>query len=147
MGEKEFTEKIVQVNRVSKKTKGGNKIGFSILVVIGDKKGRVGAGLGKAADVVSSIKKAVAYAKKHMITVPLKDQRTLPHQLTFKYGAARLILKPAPVGSGIIAGGAVRIVMEVAGVKDVVGKMVGSRNKITNVYATLAALSSLHKSN
>lgn len=137
----EFEEKVIQVNRVSKKTKGGNKIGFSVLVVIGDKKGRVGVGLGKAMEVISSIRKAISYAKKHMITVPMKDERTLPHEIKVKFKAAKILLKPAPKGSGIIAGGAIRSVLEAAGVKDAVGKILGTNNKITNVYATMEALS------
>src|SRR3990172_3981877 len=107
----EFEEKVVQVNRVSKKTKGGNKIGFSVLVVVGDKNGKVGVGLGKGPDVLSSIKKAVRRAKKKMITLPLV-KGTLPFPIQFKRGAARLILKPAPEGTGVIAGGAVRAVVE-----------------------------------
>src|SRR3989344_6066291 len=109
--EKEFEEKVVQVNRVSKKTKGGNKIGFSVIVVLGDKKGRVGVGLGKAPDVASSIAKASAYAKKHLITVPIRGT-TIPHEIFVKLGAAKVLLKPAPPGTGVIAGGAVRAVVE-----------------------------------
>jgi small subunit ribosomal protein S5 len=143
--DKEFEDRVVQVNRVSKKTSGGNKIGFSILVVLGDRKGRVGAGLGKAGDVLSGIRKGSAYAKKHMVTVPLHEDRTIPHRIELKYGAAKILLKPAPRGSGIIAGGAVRVILELSGLKDVVGKMLGTNNKITNVYATLEALKKLRK--
>jgi len=142
-GDQTFQDRVIQVNRTSKKTSGGNKIGFSVLIVVGDRLGRVGAGLGKAADVMSAVRKASSYAKKHMVEVPLFEDRTIPHRLEIKYGAAFILLKPAPKGSGIIAGGAVRTVLELAGVKDVVGKMLGSRNKITNVYATLLALEKL----
>ena len=121
----EFEEKVVQVNRVSKKTKGGNKIGFSVLVVIGDKKGKVGVGLGGAPDVSSAVKKAVSYAKKHMIIVPMKD-RTIPHEVRIKRGAAIIMIKPAPPGTGVIAGGAVRAVVEAAGIRDIVSKILGS---------------------
>lgn len=145
MEEREFKEKIIQVNRVSKKTKGGNKISFSVLVVVGDKKGRVGVGLGKAWQVVQAIKKGLVYAKKHLITFPLKDKRTIAHEVRVKYKAAKIVLKPAPEGSGIIAGGAVRSVLEVSSIKDVVGKILGTRNKITNVYATIEALKKLRK--
>lgn len=145
MQPKEFEERVIQVNRVSKKTKGGNKIGFSVLVVIGDKKGKVGVGLGKALEVISGIRKAVSYAKKHMYKVPLKDERTISHEVYIKFEAAKILLKPAPKGSGIIAGGAVRTVLEVAGIKDVVGKILGTNNKITNVYATMKALEKLRK--
>lgn len=138
----EFDEKVVQVNRVSKKTKGGNKIGFSVLVVVGDKKGRVGVGLGGAPDVSSSVKKAVVYAKKHMITVPMHN-KTIPHEVRVKRGAAIVLIKPAPPGTGVIAGGAVRSVMEAAGVKDVVSKILGSKNQASNVYATMEALKKL----
>src|SRR6266702_5462008 len=103
----EFEEKIVQINRVSKKTKGGNKVGFSALTVVGDKKGKVGVGLGKAPDVSNAIRKGMAYAKKHMILVPLVDG-TIPFRIDVKIGAAKIMLKPAPRGSGVIACGAVR---------------------------------------
>ncbi len=136
---KEFDEKVIQVNRVSKKTKGGNQIGFSVLMVIGDKKGRVGVGLGKAPDVLSSIKKGVTRAKKNLFTVPMKGS-TIPHDIIVKFGAAKVLLKPAPEGSGVIAGGAVRSVMEAAGVKNVSSKVLGTRNKASNVYATIKAL-------
>src|ERR1700733_6027509 len=103
----EFEEKVVQVNRVSKKTKGGNKVGFSALTVVGDKKGKVGVGLGKAPDVSSAIRKGMSQAKKHLIEIPLVDG-TIPFRIDIKLGAAKIMLKPAPPGSGIIAGGAVR---------------------------------------
>jgi len=135
----EFEEKIVQVNRVSKKTKGGNKIGFSVLAVVGDRKGRVGVGLGGAPDVSSSVKKAVNYAKKHMITVPMKGT-TIPFEMYVKLGAAKILLKPAPPGTGVIAGGAVRAVVEAAGIKDIVSKILGTKNQASNVYATIETL-------
>ncbi len=138
----EFEEKVVQVNRVSKKTKGGNKIGFSVLVVVGDKKGRVGVGLGGAPDVSSSVKKAVIYAKKHLITVPMRG-KTIPHEVRVKRGAAMILIKPAPPGTGVIAGGAVRAVVEAAGIRDVVSKILGSKNQASNVYATIEALKQL----
>lgn len=140
--EKEFEEKIVQVNRVSKKTKGGNKIGFSVLAVVGDRKGRVGVGLGKAADVASAIKKGVSVAKKHFIKVPI-IRGTIPFAVTVKLGAAQVLLKPAPVGSGVIAGGAVRSVVEAAGIQNISSKVLGTKNQASNVYATIKALNSL----
>ncbi|KKS80607.1 MAG: 30S ribosomal protein S5 [Candidatus Beckwithbacteria bacterium GW2011_GWA2_43_10] len=136
---KEFEEKIIQINRVSKKTKGGNQIGFSVLMVVGDKKGRVGVGLGKAPDVLSGIKKASRRARKNLFKVALKGT-TIPHDIQVKFSAARILLKPAPPGSGIIAGGAVRAVMEAAGINDVSSKVLGTRNKASNVYATIKAL-------
>lgn len=138
----EFEEKVVQVNRVSKKTKGGNKVGFSVLVVVGDKKGRVGAGLGGAPDVSAAVKKAVLYARKHLVTVPM-NKTTIPHVVFVKLGAARIMLKPAPPGTGVIAGGPVRAVVEVAGIRDIVSKILGTSNKASNVYATMEALKQL----
>lgn len=140
----EFYEKVVSVNRVSKKTQGGNKRGLSVVVVVGDRKGKVGVGLGKASDVQSAVRKATTYAKKHLITVPLKDSRTIPHNVTIKVGAAKILLKSAPEGTGVIAGGAVRVVVEAAGIRDIVSKILGTSNQASNVYATLAALSTLH---
>ncbi len=139
---KEFEEKVVQINRVSKKTKGGNRIGFSVLMVVGDKKGRVGVGLGKAPDVASAIQKALSYAKKHLIIVPMRGT-TIPHEVYIKLGAAKVLIKPAPPGTGVIAGGAVRAVVEAAGIRDIVSKRLGSKNQASNVYATLAALQKL----
>lgn len=140
--EKEFEEKIVQVNRVSKKTAGGNKIGFSVLVVVGDRGGRVGVGLGKAPGVQDAIKKGAAYAKKHLLTVPLVET-TIPHEVFVKCGAAKVLLKPAAKGTGVIAGGAVRAVVEAAGIKDILSKVLGTSNQASNVYATLEALREL----
>ena len=142
----EYYEKVVQVNRVSKKTKGGDKRSLSVLVVVGDRKGKVGVGLGKAADVQSAVRKATTYAKKHMISVPLKDGRTILHQVNVKLGAALILLKPAPKGTGVIAGGPVRVVVEAAGIHDVVSKILGTNNKASNVYATLHALKELTNS-
>jgi small subunit ribosomal protein S5 len=108
--------------------------------VVGDRKGRVGVGLGKAADVQSAVRKGTLYAKKHLITVPMKADRTIPHEMYLKYGAAKLIMKPAPEGTGVIAGGPVRVVVEAAGIKDIVTKLLGTKNKASNVYVTLEAL-------
>ena len=135
----EFEEKIVQVNRVSKKTKGGNKIGFSVLAVVGDKKGKVGVGLGKAPDVSSAIKKGVTVAKKHLVEVPIING-TIPFEFKIKLGAARILLKPAPPGSGVIAGGAVRSVVAAAGIQNISSKVLGTKNQASNVYATIEAL-------
>lgn len=140
----EFFERVVQVNRVSKKTKGGDKRSLSVLVVVGDKKGKVGVGLGKAVEVQAAVRKATSYAKKHLIEVPLKG-RTIPHPITVKNGAAKVLLKPAPIGTGVIAGGAVRVVVEAAGIHDVVSKIMGTKNQASNVYATLQALGKLRR--
>lgn len=138
----DYSEKVIQVNRVSKKTAGGNKIGFSVLIVVGDKKGKVGVGLGKAADVSSAVRKGSAYARKHMISVPMV-KTTIPHEIRIKMGAAKILLKPAPAGTGIRAGGAVRAVVEAAGIRDIVSKILGTDNKASNVYATFEALTKL----
>ena len=138
-GEREFEEKIVQVNRVSKKTAGGNKIGFSVLVVVGDRNGRVGVGLGKAPSVQDAIRKGSTYAKKHLITVPMVET-TIPHEVYVKRGAAKVLIKPASKGTGVIAGGAVRAVVEAAGIRDILSKVLGTSNQASNVYATMEAL-------
>ena len=137
--DKEFAEKVIQVSRVSKKTKGGNKIGFSVLMVVGDRKGKVGVGLSKGTDVRSAIRKSIEGAKRKMIVVPLVGT-TIPYSVYEKFSAAKILLKPAPPGSGIIAGGPMRVVLEAAGIRDAVGKILGTKNKISNVYATLKAL-------
>lgn len=136
---KEFGETVVQINRISKKTKGGNQVRFSALVVVGDKKGRVGVGLAKATDVRNAIRKSIEAAKRKLIVVPMAGT-TIPYSIRNKFSAAEIILKPAPPGSGIIAGGAMRVVLEAAGIRDAVGKILGTKNKISNVYATLTAL-------
>ena len=136
---KEFDEKVIQISRVSKKTKGGNQIGFSALVVVGDRKGKVGVGLGKAGDVLSAIQKGVKKAKQKMIVVPL-DGTTIPFSVTVKRGAGKVMLKPASKGTGVIAGGPVRAVVEVAGIRDVVAKIMGSDNQASSVHATFKAL-------
>lgn len=138
----DYEEKIVHIRRVSKKTTGGNKMGFTALVVVGDRKGKVGVGLGKAPDVSSAIRKGSTYAKKHLITVPLVNG-TIPHEIYIKEGAAKILLKPAPAGSGVIAGGAVRSVVEAAGVLNISSKVLGTNNKASNVQATLLGLSRL----
>ena len=137
-----FEEQIVQVHRVSKKTKGGNKIGFSVLMVVGNKNGKVGVGLGKAGDVASSIRKGVTLAKKHVIEIPIV-KGTIPFEFYIKLGAAKVLLKPAPEGSGVIAGGAVRSVVSLAGIENISSKVLGTNNQASNVYATIEALKRL----
>lgn len=138
----EFTETVIEINRISKKTKGGNQIRFSALVVVGDKKGKVGVGLGKAPNVVSGIRKAITQARKNMINIPLRGH-TIPYEIRIKYGASKLMLKPARPGSGVVAGGPLRAVFESAGVNDIVAKILGSNNKTTNLYAVIRALQQL----
>lgn len=139
---KEFEETVVQINRISKKTKGGNQIRFSALVVVGNKKGKVGIGLAKATDVRGAIKKSIEAAKRRLVTVALNGT-TVPYSVREKFSAAEVLVKPAPAGSGIIAGGPMRVVMEAVGIRDVVGKILGTKNKISNVYATLQALETI----
>ena len=138
----EYSETVIEIKRISKKTKGGNSIRFSALVVVGDKKGKVGVGLAKAGDVSSAIRKSLEGAKRRMIDIPLKGT-TVPYSVEEKFSAARVILKPAPTGSGIIAGGPMRVVLNAAGVRDAVGKILGTKNKASNVYATLKALGTI----
>jgi small subunit ribosomal protein S5 len=140
----EFEEKVIQVSRVSKKTKGGNKMGFSVLMVVGDKKGRVGVGLGKAKDVQAAVKKGIKKAKKRLIMVPMNGT-TIPFRIQVKNGAGVVMLKPAPKGSGVIAGGPVRAVVEAAGIRDISSKILGSSNQASSVYATFEALKEIEK--
>jgi len=137
-----LTEKLVNINRVAKVVKRGRQLRFSALVVVGDGAGYVGAGLGKARAVPTAISKASVVARRNLIKVPLVDN-TIPHEITSTFGAAKVMLKPASSGTGIIAGGGVRATLEVAGVKDVITKSLGSSNPINVVKATVLALSQL----
>ncbi|MBQ4342522.1 MAG: 30S ribosomal protein S5 [Erysipelotrichaceae bacterium] len=142
--EKEFEERVVVINRVSKTVKGGRRMRFSALVVVGDKKGRVGFGTGKANEVPDAIKKALEDAKKNVFRVPLVNNgTTIPHEVTGVYGAGEVFLRPATEGTGVIAGGPVRAVLELAGITDVLSKCIGSRTPINAVRATITALKSL----
>ena len=140
----ELTDKLVGINRVAKVVKGGRRFGFAALVVVGDMRGRVGFGTGKAKEVPEAIKKATDDAKKKMIRVPLKEGRTLHHDMKGHYGAGRVVLRSAPPGTGIIAGGPMRAVFETLGVQDVVAKSVGTSNPHNMIKATFEAFSSMN---
>ncbi|TMV88696.1 30S ribosomal protein S5 [Thioclava sp. BHET1] len=136
----EFADRLVAINRVSKTVKGGKRFGFAALVVVGDQRGSVGFGKGKAKEVPEAIRKATESAKRNMMRVPLRDGRTLHHDIEGRHGAGKVVMRTAPAGTGIIAGGPMRAVFEMLGVQDVVAKSIGSQNPYNMIRATLDAL-------
>jgi small subunit ribosomal protein S5 len=142
--DKQFEERVLLIRRVTKKTTGGNAVSFSALVVIGDKKGHVGVGLGNSKEVPSAIQKAITSANKNMITVPVVNT-TLPHMIQVKFKAANVLLKPAPLGTGLKVGSVTRAILELSGIENASGKIIRSRNQIVNAYAIIKALKKLKK--
>ncbi len=142
--ETKFEEKVLHIRRVSKKIPGGNYVTFSALVAVGNKKGRVGIGLGRGLEVPIAIQKGINYAKKHLIEVPIY-KKTLPHEARIKYKAAKIFIKPAPEGTGLKIGSVARVILNLAGVENASGKIIGSRNQIVNSYAVIELLKRLKK--
>lgn len=144
----EFKEKVLDLRRVTRVVAGGKRFRFRATVAIGDEKGRVGIGIAKGLDVATSVAKARAIAKKNVVTIPLKDHRTIPHEVDAKYSAARVLIKPAGNGHGLRAGGSVRAILELVGIKDITAKCLGrTHNKLTNAVAALEALKKLKNKN
>jgi len=140
--DKQFDERVLHIRRVSKKTTGGNYVSFSALVAVGDGKGNVGIGIGRGLEVPPSIQKGITQARKRMVHLPIfKD--SLPHEIKMKYKSALLLLKPAPPGTGLKLGGVVRVILDIAGVSNASGKIIGTRNQITNAYAVIEAIKKL----
>jgi len=141
--EPKLVERLIKISRVSKVTKGGKKLSFRAVVVVGDENGKVGVGVAKAADVVNAFKKAKTDGRKNLIELPLTKALSIPHHVIGTFGACKVIMRPSIEGSGVIAGGAVRIVLEVAGVKNVIAKQLGSNNLLNNARASIDALQNL----
>lgn len=141
--EVEWQERVVQIRRVTKVVKGGKKLSFRAIVVVGNERGQVGVGVGKAADVISAVKKGVVDAKKHLVEVPLTKSNSIPHPAKGAATGAKVMMRPAAPGTGVIAGGAVRTVLELAGVRNILAKQLGSNNPLNNARAAVVALSTL----
>jgi small subunit ribosomal protein S5 len=141
--EPKLVERLIKISRVSKVTKGGKKLSFRAIVVVGDENGKVGVGVAKADDVVNAFKKAKTDGRKNLIKLPITKSLSIPHRIAGDFGACKVIMRPSMEGSGVIAGGAVRIVLEVAGVKNVIAKQLGSNNLLNNARASICALENL----
>jgi small subunit ribosomal protein S5 len=141
--ETDWQERVVQIRRVTKVVKGGKKLSFRAIVIVGNERGQVGVGVGKASDVIGAVRKGVADGKKHLVEVPLTKSNSIPHPVTGDGGGAKVMMRPAAPGTGVIAGGAVRTVLELAGVKNILAKQLGSDNPLNNARAAANALSSL----
>jgi len=141
--ENNWEERVVQVKRVTKVVKGGKKLSFRAVLVIGNEKGQIGVGVGKANDVIGAVKKGVTDAKKHIVNIPLTESYSIPHPIYGISGAAKIILRPSAIGSGVIAGGSSRTVLELAGIKNILAKQLGSNNTLNNARAALNALKNL----
>nr|YP_010850483.1 ribosomal protein S5 [Lophurella caespitosa]WGH13197.1 ribosomal protein S5 [Lophurella caespitosa] len=141
--ENNWEEKVVQVKRVTKVVKGGKKLSFRAVLIIGNENGQIGVGVGKASDVIGAVKKGVADAKKHIINIPLTKYYSIPHPINGTSGAAKIMLRPSATGSGVIAGGSARTVLELAGIKNILAKQLGSNNTLNNARAVLNALKNL----
>jgi len=139
----EWSERVVSIQRVTKVVKGGKKMSFRAVVVVGNEKGKVGVGVGKAGEVIVAVRKAVTDGKKNVINVPLTSSNSIPHLTNGRFGAAKLVLRPSAPGSGVIAGGSIRTVLELAGVKNILSKQLGSNNLLNNARATINGLSTL----
>ena len=143
INKRDFVERLIKISRVSKVTKGGKKLSFRAIVVIGDENGQVGVGVAKADDVVNAFKKAKTNGKKNLIKIPITKALSIPHNVTGQFGACKVIMRPSIEGSGVIAGGAVRAVLEVSGIKNVIAKQLGSNNLLNNARASIVALENL----
>jgi small subunit ribosomal protein S5 len=141
--ESEWQERVVQIRRVTKVVKGGKKLSFRAIVVVGNERGQVGVGVGKAGDVIGAVKKGVVDGKKHLVTVPITNSNSIPHRTDGVAGGAKVMMRPAAPGTGVIAGGAVRTVLELSGVKNILAKQLGSSNPLNNARAAVDALESL----
>jgi small subunit ribosomal protein S5 len=141
--ESEWQERVVQIKRVTKVVKGGKKLSFRAVVIVGNERGQVGVGVGKASDVIGAVKKGVADGKKHLVEVPLTKSNSIPHPVNGDGGGAKVMMRPAAPGTGVIAGGAVRMVLELAGIRNILAKQLGSGNPLNNARAAANALASL----